>query len=760
MFGSSVDAAGNADPCLQVFHELSNCFKVGEGGAETQEEPVDKSSGGDDDVIVESILGHKGDSPSKARNSLSAFVQLVSVWCRASAQAAALLKESGETERGVGVVTPELLAHAMDTACALVAHGCLDDVYLKIGGESTHKGGMKEEEILGELEEELDATAELGAPSLVKKASNMLAESVFVADLSSEQTELSALKFLLTTGCRVATCSETGALMEPMLRGTHLLQAIRVCYHVYLNTGSTPNKTTAKAALQQIVTSVFVRLERAIERVDVEEKVSSVSEENAKEKSNDENEKKGLKSSKSSGAAAFATQDHRDSYLVLRSLCKLSMQTRTHDGQNATGRSGDASNYRVLAAGETNTTISPESASAAPAAPALPSGDDTHDPALESRILALELLLHILRHSSAPCILHAGPQFNYAVRQYMCTSLLKNTTSVDTTIVELSLRLFVPLVRHFRSLLKTEIEAFVTNVFFVILDSKNSTVQHKMLVVALFEEICSDPTTLAEIFLNYDCDLSAVDLFQRIVNTLGKVARIGLTDTTGSGASSSLQFVAGAGALRAEKKRQDHRDLRLSAMKALRKVLASLHSSIVTPVKNGGSRGDISVDEVSHQLKSLSVNRLNEEEEVDRKPSATEDANAKKSLVEMYDSKKKRREEESQAALKFNQKAIAGLKFASECGHLDADDPADVARYLLQNKDIFEKAQIGEFLGREKEWQDGFALKVLRAYGDALDFKGMPFDDAIRYYLSGFRLPGEAQKVRLSMCCIHLFLTT
>jgi Sec7-like guanine-nucleotide exchange factor len=195
-------------------------------------------------------------------------------------------------------------------------------------------------------------------------------------------------------------------------------------------------------------------------------------------------------------------------------------------------------------------------------------------------------------------------------------------------------------------------------------------------------------------------------------------------------------------------------------MKALRQVLASLHSSIVTPVKNGGSRGDISVDEVSHQLKSLSVNRLNEEEEVDRKPSATEDANAKKSLVEMYDSKKKRREEESQAALKFNQKAIAGLKFASECGHLDADDPADVARYLLQNKDIFEKAQIGEFLGREKEWQDGFALKVLRAYGDALDFKGMPFDDAIRYYLSGFRLPGEAQKVRLSMCCIHLFLTT
>ena len=28
-----------------------------------------------------------------------------------------------------------------------------------------------------------------------------------------------------------------------------------------------------------------------------------------------------------------------------------------------------------------------------------------------------------------------------------------------------------------------------------------------------------------------------------------------------------------------------------------------------------------------------------------------------------------------------------------------------------------------------------------------LDFRGMDFDDSIRYYLSGFRLPGEAQKI-------------
>ena len=599
----------------------------------------------------------------------------------------------------------ELLAYALDGASSLVAHGCLDGVYLLDG----------ENDVVGD-----DLELEEGACQLRKKAVNVLAEAIFVASLSTEKTELAGLKFLLTTGCRVITGEDAG----PMLRGTHLLQAIRVCYHVYLNTGSVTNKTTAKAALQQICCGVFVRLEKALEGGILEKKMEEV--ENPKEEA--EEKKK---------AAGFKTQDHRDAYLVLRSLCKLSMQTKSHDGGASSSTTSD------------NQSGSNEAPSSQPPNPPPAPTPNEDDPAFESRILALELLLHLLRHSSAPSILRAGPEFNYAIRQYLCTSLLKNTTSVDTTIVELSLRLFVPLIHHFRSLLKTEIEAFVTNVFFVILDSKNSTVQHKLLVVTLFEEICSDSNTLAEIFLNYDCDLSAVDLFQRIVNALGKVARVGLTDSTGSGTGSSLQYVAGAGALRAEKKRQDHRELRLAAMKALRQVLASLHSSIVTQVKNGGESGDISVDEVSKKLTLMHVNGDGDHkgENDDDKPETFDDATAKKSLVEMYDSKKKRREEESQAALKFNQKPMNGLEFAAKCGHLDAGDPIEVARYLLSNKDVFDKAQIGEFLGREKEWKDGFALNVLRAYGDALDFKGMVFDEAIRYYLSGFRLPGEAQKI-------------
>ena len=47
-----------------------------------------------------------------------------------------------------------------------------------------------------------------------------------------------------------------------------------------------------------------------------------------------------------------------------------------------------------------------------------------------------------------------------------------------------------------------------------------------MLVLEVLCDICSDPNVLVEIFLNYDCDLYAIDLFKRIVTSLSKMAKI------------------------------------------------------------------------------------------------------------------------------------------------------------------------------------------------------------------------------------------
>jgi len=566
------------------------------------------------------------------------------------------------------------------------------------------------------------------------------------------------MKFLLGTGCR----------QNPsLLRGSHLLQTIRTLYHVYLTTESKSNKTTARAALQQLVTSVFTKVVDHHAGADGAVGASQQQQQPVSPAS----------SSTTNENSLFPSEDHRDAFLVLRSICKLSMRhlPGSHGGPESGGPQPQQHSHIGLQTSASNDTWDGEklrNGSDRGSGGGLKgsSGHSSRDggsshgsggshpkaqliytsaihPALESKLLALELILYVLQNTrfSVEFIQHCGPQFHSAIRNYLCVSLLKNCTSDNTRVVNISLRIFVPVVRNFRTVLKSEIEAFVTNVFFVILDSKNSPAEHKSIVVNTFNEICSDPSTLAEIFLNYDCDLSAVDLFHRIVNTLSRLSRTGLQEPRSSGMSS---LMGGPSEAQMEKARNESRELRLDAMRALRQILASLHASIVEPMQPqpGSPSTPVAAAEGGEASSSSQVSS-SAEGDAAGSPSA---AAGKQSLVEIYGSKKKRRAEESEAVLRFNRKPAAGIAYAAKCNHIDPDDPADVARYLLKNKDEFDKAMIGEYLGREAEYQNGFSLRVLHEYARLMDFTGLVFDDAIRFFLSGFRLPGEAQKV----CCV------
>ncbi len=785
LFGGSSDFVD--DECCSIYKDLADILSANaveedddeqseiEGGGEGSENGEMKEN----EVVIESILGHSGDTMSKARQAVAVFCRLVETWCLETARIRAVdvggdLAEYEETLRkshfyglrrrdldsdlyrsfSSSVVLSELVSVALSTAEALVAHGCFDGVMVGVGEEKNNL--PLDMRIMPSITEESDDAdyspqkTSMNDPTFFN-AVTVLAESIFLCHLNTEEVELAGLKFLLTTGCRTAPSTETG-YNEAMLKGSQLLQTIRVCYRIYLSTESKANRTTAKAALRQIVTSAFKRLEaknqvyhNTSSKAVVEKEGNDLFSHPALDDSVD----RSRRGDERSYSGNFTTFEHKDAYLVLRSLCKLSMKATV---------GGGAFDNVVVTRNESSRSLETSSSSIRSLnSDVMPNQEMMIDPALDSKILALDLLVEILQGTKTDILLNAGPQLIYAVRNYLCHSLLKNCTSDNNYVVSLSLRLFVPIIRHFRSHLKTEIEAFVTNVFFVILDSKNSTVEHKLRVVILFEEICSDPATLAEIFLNYDCDLSAVDLFQRIVNTLAKVAKIGLHD---QGMNSNGIFVAGAGVSRAERSRQELRELRLEAMKAVRQVLSSLHESFVSPIldnneeeKKQDSAGTAHVDNIEKKVPDQKESHLMSPGGILSPSILNSDSvagNEKQSLVQIYDSKKKRREEAAKATLRFNQKPTAGIKFATEVGIINGDDPADVAQFLLSNKDVLDKTQIGEYLGREPDYQNGYPLKVLHQYLNLLDFAGLLFDDAIKFYLSGFRLPGEAQKVGTS----------
>jgi len=148
---------------------------------------------------------------------------------------------------------------------------------------------------------------------------------------------------------------------------------------------------------------------------------------------------------------------------------------------------------------------------------------------------------------------------------------------------------------------------------------------------------------------------------------------------------------------------------------------------------------------------NLRKNTIVNEDPDSQKVESNEEDNINNNLigvvaVEIYDRKQKVQEEVENGILKFNQSAKKGIHYLVSLGHIDYT-PKSVSDFFRQYQNRLDKTAVGEYLGREKEYENGFCLKVLHEYVDSMDFTNMKFDEAIRFYLSGFRLPGEAQKI-------------
>ncbi|KAF0720674.1 Aste57867_99 [Aphanomyces stellatus] len=452
-------------------------------------------------------------------------------------------------------------------------------------------------------------------------------------DHTDTDVQLQVLKAVLT-----AATSTTCDVHEHSL-----LKSIRASYHIYLVSKSIINQTVAKGTLQRMVNNTFQRMESATSAMAPPSTALYPSVQTL------------FGFTWMRPTDSFPTPYHKDAYLVFRALCRISMRFVVDDAVGGGGIGGD-----------------------------LPDEPQVDDPyALQSKMISLDLLLSIV--NQAGNTFHTNERFLVAMRTYLCVSLLQNCTSIYTQVVELSLRVFVVLITHYKAHLKGEMEIFITNIFLRILDSENSTFEHKMLVLEVLNHICDDQLILSEIFLNYDCDWDSMDLFKRIVNALAKIAKNKTREPSSSTFSS-------APVARQLKLQQNEAALVLKGLECLTSTVHSLKKAA-------------NFVSVPDRVKSSHT-----------------------------------------GIVKFNVKATDGVKFCA-ANHLVENTPRGVAHFLHEYNAKLDKFQIGEYLGRESAYQGGFCVKVLHEFVDMMDFHEMEVDVAIRRYLSYFRLPGEAQKI-------------
>uniref|UniRef100_A0A8C3TZL4 ADP ribosylation factor guanine nucleotide exchange factor 1 n=1 Tax=Catharus ustulatus TaxID=91951 RepID=A0A8C3TZL4_CATUS len=600
-----------------------------------------------------------------------------------------------------------------------------------------------------------------------KKLIDRIIETIcgcFQGPQTDEGVQLQIIKALLT-----AVTSQHIEIHE----GT-VLQAVRTCYNIYLASKNLINQTTAKATLTQMLNVIFARMEnQALQEAkqmekerhrqqhhlqqspishhepespqlrhipaqadqlskdhereldhstnDVDKNLQEdIEAENGSDISSAENEqteadqataaesnqcvflfhggrekvceKKGLRieSGNSSGPTPGAKFSHilqKDAFLVFRSLCKLSMKPLS-DG---------------------------------------PPDPKSHE--LRSKILSLQLLLSILQNAGP--VFRTNEMFINAIKQYLCVALSKNGVSSVPEVFELSLSIFLTLLSNFKTHLKMQIEVFFKEIFLYILETSTSSFDHKWMVIQTLTRICADAQSVVDIYVNYDCDLNAANIFERLVNDLSKIAQ-------------------GRGSQELGMSNVQELSLRKKGLECLVSILKCMVEWSKDQYVNPNSQTTLGQEKPTEQDNSETkhpetINRYGSLNSLDSTASSGIGSYSTQMSgtdnPEQFEVLKQQKEIIEQGIDLFNKKPKRGIQYLQEQGMLGTT-PEDIAQFLHQEERL-DSTQVGEFLGDN----DKFNKEVMYAYVDQHDFSGKDFVSALRMFLEGFRLPGEAQKI-------------
>lgn len=107
-----------------------------------------------------------------------------------------------------------------------------------------------------------------------------------------------------------------------------------------------------------------------------------------------------------------------------------------------------------------------------------------------------------------------------------------------------------------------------------------------------------------------------------------------------------------------------------------------------------------------------------------------------------YSQVKQRKRAVEEAKKLFGLKPKKGMQVLIENGMLPDPSPEGIARWFHETQGLSLSA-MGDYMGEDEP----HCIAVMHAYTDLMSFHGLSIDMALRKFMSGFRLPGEGQKI-------------
>jgi len=313
-------------------------------------------------------------------------------------------------------------------------------------------------------------------------------------------------------------------------------------------------------------------------------------------------------------------------------------------------------------------------------------------------------------NNSGPAF-RTGERFIYALRQYLAPSLLANAMCAAMPVVDVSLDIFELLLRKetLRPLLKTEL-------------------------AAVFKAVV----------LNYDCDMDAPNIFERIVAVLSTAA-----ENKNFGSMNIGAPPANVIAERAE--------IRMTALSGVVLIVRSLRNwskpieeqQLKNKGENANGKAPLEMEDPKSDIGDMKNEEANGARESSGSLGVISNSSSFLGRVSEGSDRDTTRFEEAirlkkvmvAGIAKFNSKPKKGVEYLISNGRLPKD-PKKVAEFLHRT-DKLDATMIGEYIGEG----DPFSISVMHAYTDMNEFTDLDFDIAMRKHLAGFRLPGESQKI-------------
>ncbi|THC92980.1 hypothetical protein EYZ11_007541 [Aspergillus tanneri] len=315
-----------------------------------------------------------------------------------------------------------------------------------------------------------------------------------------------------------------------------------------------------------------------------------------------------------------------------------------------------------------------------------------------------------------------------------------------------------------------ELEVFLKEIYLAILEKRNSPTFQKQYFMEILERLAGDPRALVEIYLNYDCDRTALEnIFQNVIEQLSryssvpvavtafqqqqyqehyvKVSKLGNewhqhgtlppTLTSANISNSSQMNLQGV---------PPEYILKNQAVECLVEILQSLDNWASQRIADhtAAAPNRSSQKSIDNSRESLDTNagaylsspRIDGDGSTGRSTPVAEDDPSQIEKV------KQRKIALTNAVQQFNFKPKRGIKLFIKEGFVRSDSPEDLAAFLIRNERL-DKAMLGEYLGEG----DAENIAIMHAFVDTMDFAKRRFVDALRQFLQHFRLPGEAQKI-------------